>query len=179
MPRASMLSHRNWLAVLASLGATLLATPAHAFERQWHLGGGAGVVWPPAAYSLGPALSAHAAYGLSDVFDLRLEVLASRHGRDGWPSASLLSGAGGIAYKLDIIEWVPYAGLMAGYAWSDPDLPAAEGPHRAPLLGLLVGVDYGFSRSFGLGVAVREDLLLTSGRSQGAALLRAEYRWGW
>jgi len=171
-----LLSKRFWL-VLAGLLCS--SSPALAFERQWHLGGGGGVVLPPGDYSTGPAVGAHLAYGLSDVFDLRLELLGSRHTHDVTPTATVLSGAAGIAYKLDIIEWVPYAGALAGYTWSDPDLPSDDGPHRSPTVGFILGVDYGFSRSFGIGAAFREDLLLSGGGAQGAFLLRAEYRWGW
>src|SRR5687768_9873032 len=138
MPKSSTF----WLVLAALLGSS---SPALAFERQWHVGAGGGVVLPPGEYSVGPALAAH--------------------------GASVLSGAAGIAYKLDIIEWVPYGGVLAGYTWSDPDLPSELGPHRSPTLGFILGVDYGFSRNFGVGVAFREDFLLSGGGMQGAFLL--------
>jgi hypothetical protein len=180
MPRASMRSWlRYWLLLPALLALSTISGSAQAFERQWHLGASAGAVSPAGKYSLGPAVGAYGAYGISDVFDLRLELLGSRHTRDAMPDAAVLSGAAGIAYKLDIIEWVPYGGLLAGYTWSSEELPSSEGPHRSPTVGFILGVDYGFSRSFGVGLAFREDLLLQGGNAQGALLLRGEYRWGW
>ena len=50
---------------LALLGA---APQAHAFEREWHVGAGAGAT-SGNGLKLSPALAAYAAYGLSDVFD--------------------------------------------------------------------------------------------------------------
>ena len=173
-------AHRLKLTLLTCALALSTSNVAFAFERQWHLGGGAGVVLPPGEYSLGPALGAHAAYGISDVFDVRLELQGSRHSADGAPTINVLSGAAGLAYKLDIIEWVPYGGLLAGYSYADVEVtPADAGPQSSPTLGLIAGIDYGLSRSFGLGAAFREDFLLTEGLMQSTFLLRAEHRWGW
>ncbi|HEX7451062.1 MAG TPA: hypothetical protein VF294_02190, partial [Polyangiaceae bacterium] len=58
----------------------LLPKRAHAFEREWHVGGGLGATAYPHYYSVGPALGVNAAYGISDVFDLKLELLGSYHG---------------------------------------------------------------------------------------------------
>ncbi|HEV8248263.1 MAG TPA: hypothetical protein VGP93_20950 [Polyangiaceae bacterium] len=167
-------------ALVAFVSCLLWVHEAHAFERQWHLGGGAGVAFPPGGYSLGPALGAHAAYGISDVFDLRLELVGARHAKSGEPSANVFSGAFGIAYKLDVIEWVPYFGVLAGYQLVRPEPdPSGDLPGNSPSVGLIGGLDYGFSRSFGLGVCYRQDLLLSGGATSGLLLLRAEYRWGW
>src|SRR5688572_24742899 len=66
---------------LASIAATAcLAAPARAFEREWHVGGGFGMGAPSSGYNAGPAVGIHGAYGISDVFDVRLEVLASGNG---------------------------------------------------------------------------------------------------
>ncbi len=68
--------------VFSFAAALLLLSPkrAHAFEREWHVGGGLGATVYPHYYSTGPALGLNAAYGISDVFDLKLELLGSYHG---------------------------------------------------------------------------------------------------
>ncbi len=172
---------RPWPAVLLALIASVTwSKTAHAFERQWHLGAAGGVVWPPPAYDVGPAFGAYAAYGISDVFDLKLELVASHHGRGDADAVNPISVAGGIAYKLDVITWIPYFGLLGGYQFALPAPAASDDPLRSsPLVGFFGGLDYGFSRSFGLGLSYREDLLLASGSFSGILLLRAEYRWGW
>jgi hypothetical protein len=177
MARASMLhSPRFWL----TLGLCLLSSsPALAFEREWHLGAGAGVAFPPGEYAMGPELAVHGAYGVSDVFDIRLELAGAKHAHDVLPDATVLSGAAGLAYKLDIIEWVPYGGVLAGYLWSDQDPLVLDGLAPSVTLGLIVGLDYGFSRHFALGIAYREDFMLRDGSAYGSLFLRGEYRWGW
>jgi hypothetical protein len=87
----------------------------------------------------------------------------------------------GLCYKLDVLSWIPWAGVYAGYMGF---LDAA--PETFPFLrhdaalGLGAGLDYAFSRKLGFGITLRADSAL--GRSQAQtldALLRAEYRWGW
>lgn len=163
-------------------GLALLGTPrtARAFERQWHLGAGAGVT-NGSGLALSPAVSAYAAYGISDVFDVRAELTARGYelGRDRDPHA--LSAAAGLAYKLDVLRWVPWAGVYLGYVGFLEE-PRAELPfsrHDAAI-GLGLGLDYGFSRELGLGVTLRyDDALTRTGSSNFDGLLRAEYRWGW
>lgn len=163
-----------------SLGAGIAPRPAHAFERQWHLGGGAGVA-TGAGLSLSPAVAAYAAYGLSDVFDARVELTARGYdfGADSHPNA--LSAMAGVAYKLDVLRWVPWAGVYAGYlAFLDAPPATSEFKQRDAALGLGLGLDYAFSRNVGAGVTLRFDQALTrSSASSFDALLRVEYRWGW
>lgn len=169
-------------AVGLGLGLLLSSTArsAAAFERQWHLGGGAGVS-KGNGLSLSPAVGLYAAYGISDVFDVRLELTARGYhwGADQNPNA--LSGLVGLAYKLDVLSWVPWAGVYAGYQAFDAE-PRAElsfERHDA-VLGLGLGLDYGWSRSFGLGLTLHFDnALRRADATTFDALLRAEYRWGW
>jgi hypothetical protein len=168
------------LGVGLSLALCGAARSAQAFEREWHLGAGAGVS-NGQGLKLSPALAAYAAYGLSDVFDVRLELTARGYhvGSDQNPNA--LSGMLGVAYKLDVLRWVPWAGVYAGYLAFLGAPPAALAfKQRDIALGLGVGLDYGISRQLGVGVTLRfDDALTRSGASTFDALLRAEYRWGW
>ena len=153
---------------------------ACAFEREWHLGAGAGVS-NGSGLKLSPAVAAYAAYGLSDVFDARLELTARGYHIGSEQDPHALSAMLGLAYKVDVLRWVPWAGVYAGYL-ACLDAPRAEltFKQRDIALGFGVGLDYGISRKLGVGVTLRFDEAL--GRSSTDtfdALLRAEYRWGW
>jgi len=181
-----MLSHKRcskrfWPVLLLAAGSVwLVPRSAQAFEREWHLGAGLGGALPSGGYELGPALEAYAAYGISDVFDVRLELAGSRHGFEEAPSVNVFSGAAGLAYKIDIIQWVPWFGVMGGYylkgSGSDPlgDLPG-----DAPSVGVNVGIDYTLTREIGLGLSFREDFMLVDGGNMSLLFLRGEYRFGW
>jgi hypothetical protein len=176
--------NRSWLrpvlvvTVIGLLG--LLPDEARAFEREWHLGGGAGVAIPSGEYDLGPALGLYAAYGISDVFDLRLEFAGSRHGVAQGDEINLVSGALGLVYKIDIIQWVPWIGATGGYYVATPKpLPLAGLPESSFAGGLTAGIDYALTRSVGLGASFREDFLLDEGTNVTLLFFRGEYRFGW
>ncbi|MEO8904687.1 MAG: outer membrane beta-barrel protein [Polyangiaceae bacterium] len=168
------------------VAATLLPRHAQAFEREWHLGGGVGLTAYPHDYSAGPALGINAAYGISDVFDLKLELLGSYHGYSPSPKvptehAQPYSAIVGLSYKLDVLQWVPYGALLVGYQHIGGALPLGEPFRRDDILGSFVlGLDYEVTREFGLGASLRTDIRLSS-PSNGEAftpMLRAEYHWG-
>ena len=127
--------------------------------------------------------AAYAAYGLSDVFDARLEVTARgyhyRAGEEQNPNA--LSAMVGVAYKLDVLRWVPWAGVYAGYlGFLDAPRAGLAFKRHDAALGLGLGLDYGISRKLGVGVTLRFDNALVNADARNFdALLRAEYRWGW
>ena len=179
-PRLSNARHQK-LALLGGLAALLIPARAHGFDAQWHAGAGlGGVNASPASLGLGVGVNAYASYGLNDMFDLKLDFAASSH-------ALTLSGNQerhgiydvvlGLSYKIDIIEWIPYFGIGAGYMFSD--LPQGVGiePNDI-LLGGMIGLDYAMSREFGIGIANRLHAAVRGG-SLVDLFLRAEYRWGW
>ena len=172
-----------WLAA-----AWLVFSPkrAHAFEREWHVGGGLGLTAYPLYYSAGPALGMNAAYGISDVFDFKLELLGSYHGyttdsHRPTDHAEPFSAAVGLSYKLDVLQWIPYAAVLVGFQSIPGRLPAGDPFRRNDALGaLVIGLDYAMTRNFGLGASFRTDLPLSS-PSNGESftpMLRAEYHWG-
>jgi hypothetical protein len=118
---------------------------------------------------------------LSDVFDARLELTARGYhiGKEQNPNA--LSAMAGLAYKLDVLRWVPWGAVYAGYLqFLDTPRQDLVFKKRDAALGLGVGLDYAFSRDWGAGVTVRFDSALAdSSASSFDAFLRAEYRWGW
>lgn len=153
---------------------------AHAFEREWHLGGGAGVA-KGNGLQLGPALGAYAAYGISDVFDARVELTARGYHLGSEQNPNALSAMAGLAYKLDVLRWVPWAGVYVGYVrFLEPPRASLSFKQSDVALGLGLGLDYAFFRNFGLGVSLHfDDALTHADASTFDALLRAEYRWGW
>jgi len=181
--------------VLAALANLLVFTrPARAFEREWHIGGGVGFAsLPETDYATGVAAGIHAAYGLSDMFDLRLELMASRHTYPPievpfTPAALLLSAAAGPAYKLDVGDWIPYAALLVGYYAFLGNSPSVLGletpPDQSPGASVALGLDWGPLPHLGLGLQIRFHELffdLPSSLEQTSAfslLLRAEWRFG-
>jgi hypothetical protein len=172
---------------LATLAAALLyPSAAQAYERQWHAGISLGYSYlatEAPLHGLGGAL--HVTYGINDMFNamVQLDVTAD-------PSGSLLVGSAsaGIGYVVDILQVVPYVGVMLG----GYDLWTTSGPCGADLqpschsgrLGASIpfGLDYTVTRSFNIGIAGRYHLLFLGPRTIDqmiTAYARAEYVWGY
>jgi len=174
------------LGLLCSVAAWLAPSRAQAFEREWHVGGGVGLTAYPKYYGAGPSLGLNAGYGISDVFDLKLELLGSSHTYQATAQSpsergEAYSGAAGLSYKVDILQWIPYGAALVGFQHIAGRLPASE-PFRRndALLVLVIGVDYAATRNFGLGLSLRTNFLLsTLGEGEAfTTMLRAEYHWG-
>jgi len=175
--------HAKALLLLGSLLSGLTWTEhVLAFEDVWHAGGGLGAVNASASdVGLGIGANAYAAYGLSDMFDLKLDLAASSHAVEVVSGASeryrVLTATLGAAYKIDIIEWIPYFGVHAGYMTSDlPEWIDMEA--HGFLIGGMIGLDYAVTRSFGVGIVNRLHWPI-EGSSLVDLFIRAEHRWGW
>jgi hypothetical protein len=170
--------HRALVSFLALVAAASTASVTEAFEREWRVGGGAGIATLDDA-GLGPSVDVHAAYGLTDMFDVNLDMLGSRHRGDA--STDVFSASLGAAYKIDILEWIPYVVVEAGayHYGGDPGPNGEEGLVPGASIGL--GLDYLVSRSFSLGLMLRQHTSFSDGLSFPylSANLRADYRWGW
>ena len=202
MPARSRPSRsRRGVAWVGALLALSTASPAaQAFERQWHLGGGLGLGGfgkvegssvPLSGEGLKlPMVGAHAGYGISDVFDVRLELTWGLHSLDGSPEVvdpeleqtHVVSAATGLAYKLDVIEWIPYLGLLVGYyGYCGGPALGSDGlePGGGSDLGasLILGLDHALSRDVAVGVQLRYHRLL-AGEDYFTAQLRVEHTWG-
>lgn len=172
--------------LLASLSIFVIlcstASGALAFERQWHAGvdvGLAGVSWNDEVRG-GYGGGLHLAYGLTDSYNLLLEVGGSSHPLEaGQPALDVAHGAFGMAYTLDVISWVPYMGLLVGgYRFAGAELEEAD--HRLGFQGAL-GLDYRPSRSWAVGLQLRyhtfsDDPLSTHYMT---SFGRFELLWGW
>ena len=120
------------VALALAVCASSLARPAAAYERQWHVGGELGYAMAgfPSGAASGFVGGAHLGYGLNDSFNLRVDLDISGFGvtdalaegealpPEGLSShlATLWHGGVGVEYVVDILEWVPYAGLTLGFA---------------------------------------------------------------
>lgn len=173
----------------AAFGLTIaLFAPreARAFERQFHIGAEAGY----AALVNGAGATLHGfgggvrlTYGVSDtvnalaIVDVSVHPATTYHGLpvDG---QVLAGGALGLAYVVDILQWIPWVGATAGAYYSAG--PTDSGPRLA--LGIPFGLDYQLSRSIVLGAAGEYKLFLldpTGAEHRISAFLRAEYIWGY
>jgi hypothetical protein len=105
--------------------------------------------------ALGPAVNAYAAYGLDDMFDVKLDFAASNHAFEVVPGTSdrrsIYTTTLGISYKLDVLEWIPYFGAHLGWLYSNlPD--GLDMGTEGWVVGGMLGLDYAMTPSFGLGV---------------------------
>lgn len=194
-------------ALAASLFAAALLTSSRseAFEHQWHVGGSLAYTAlmgeQQTRHGLGGGL--HLTYGLSDAINLMATVNVSGHfGRLGEepvdesgkptgpavpvPAVVLATGAAGVSYVVDVLQWVPYVGALVGVADvidTSGTCVAAGAPCNSLRLNLEVpfGLDYSISRSVAVGVGGRYQMLLGGpGIEHGlTGLLRAEYVWGY
>ena len=168
------------VAIAAALCAVAVPRSAGAFERQWHIGVAGGIATLKGAEAA-PVLGLHGAYGLSDMFDVDVELAGSRHGET--PRTTVLSAAGGLAYKIDIFDWVPYVTLLGGYY----SFGGARGPNglSGGEFGTSVGfgLDYVASRHVAVGGQLRGHAFFTGPSFPWfpyfTAMLQGEYRWGW
>ncbi len=147
------------------LGSTRTAS---ATEHQWFLGGSAGYGFIDERYRWydGAAGFVQGRYGLTDAFDLQLEVSTAYY-----PKAfQLVPGArAGMTYAIDISRWIPEIGALFGFddVWtlSCPsttlDLGKVAPPVRPcghdlhPSLVIPASLEFRVTRHFALGAQFR------------------------
>ena len=187
---------RQRVSVLAagavSLAIASASSSAGAVEREHHLGldagGGLLVIGNKSTKDLGGSLGAHYTYGLNDTFNLMVEASYSLVALDQTadskktPStypAWLANADVGIGYVFDVLQWVPYAGLLVGgYGLSGGTIPGVK---FLPGAAIALGLDYRLNPALSVGVAVRQHLVSETSTypSFTQALARVEYTWGW
>jgi outer membrane protein with beta-barrel domain len=185
-------STRRGTALAVAAAVLTLASSAFAVEREDHLGvdlgGSALIIADKSSADIGPALGAHWAYGLSDAFNLMVE--------GGWSIASLRDKPGpkipsdrpawianadvGVGYVFDVLQWVPYAGLLVGgEALSGGTLPRGK---FFPNAVVALGLDYRLSPRLAVGAALRQQFTALESSTYPSftqAFARLEYTWGW
>jgi hypothetical protein len=183
-------------AALVGSGVVLLglasAPSARALEREHHLGfdagGGLLVIGNKSTNDLGASVGAHYSYGLNDEFNLMVEAsyslvalgqtADSRKTPETYP-ASLATADVGVGYVFDVLQWVPYAGvLVGGYALSGGTVPDVK---LLPGVEVALGLDYRLTPTLAIGIAARQHLMSETSTypSFTQLLLRIETVWGW
>ena len=154
--------------IAAALAALALGERrARAVERESALGADAGpailIVSGKGSPDVGATVGVHYTYGLSDAFNLVANagwslVALGETGSDATRPSSLINVNAGLAYVLDVLQWVPWASLeLGGYALQGGTIPGAK-LEAGAAIGL--GLDYRVTRSWSLGVVVHQHLLL-------------------
>jgi len=179
--------------VLACMCLMVLVPTRHAqaAARQWQAGARLGIAWLDGP-GLGPSADAYLRHGLSDSFDLELQVLTSLHpfppaSDPVQPVGSAPSDRGwalglgpGVLYRWDVLRMIPFAGVGLGiYEWGGVD---AE----------LNRAQFGGSARLGLDYLLTRDVVLSVQTSAHAAWsddgvtipwfqlgLGAAHAWGW
>jgi hypothetical protein len=176
------LSFRRFAALFAASAAFAVAVlgtrSARATEQEWRAGGRAGIA-VLSKTGVEPALGLHGAYGINDIFDATVEVLGSHHVSGS--GTDVLSASAGIAYKIDVFQWIPYVALLGGW-YGYGGAPGPHGEHGSEFgASIQLGVDYLVMRELSLGADVRWHASFHDGFSVPlfTTTLGAEYRWGW
>lgn len=141
------------LALLSLLAVLVLfAAPARAYEDQASVGGGVG-------YRLGAGRLARHGLALGMTFGRGIDEVWTLRGR--LTHAEMPSKTSGVErivgvdvdliYLVDVLQWVPYAGVGAGGVLAGGDGRLAPGG----AVHLLVGVDYLYSRTWVWGAELR------------------------
>jgi hypothetical protein len=175
-------------ALVAAVAAMLVPSGAAAYERQWHLGADLGYALQGDSSGLHNGLGGgvHLAYGLNDSFNAMVDVDATYHPKNKVVLGSATVGAG---YVFDVLQWVPYIGLMVGGydvfdtsgACGGATQPRCAATHFGAAIPL--GVDYQLSRSVAIGGQAKYNFLFLGGAETPVQYLtifaRVEYIWGY
>lgn len=181
------------LAAAVASTVVFASSTSSAVERQHHVGIAPQlsvlVIDDKSTASVGGGLALHYTYGVNDTFNLVVEASSSavaRNQQQDTPETprtrpgGVDHGAFGVGYVIDVLQWVPYLCVLGGvYRLYDGTLPETL---FLPGLSVGAGLDYQLSRSFAIGLAAREHLMLSKLQtypSYTTVLLRGEYMWGW
>jgi outer membrane protein W len=181
------------VASLATVSAlSVLPGTAFALEHQHHIGLDPSLamlkVDDKSSISSGAGLGVHYTYGINDQFNLMVEAngsIVARNQQQDMPEsphtrpAEVDHGLIGVGYVIDVLQWVPYFGLLTGgYRLAGGTLDKTLFVYGGALQ---VGLDYQFTRHWALGVAAQQHLLFTKMStypSYTTGMLRLEYMWG-
>jgi hypothetical protein len=169
----------SWLLGAAAFWLLALG-PSHAlaFEREWHAGAKGGLAFQPGR-DTGWGVGAHGAYGLSDMFDAELELFLTQNAADQDQTARVFAATAGVAYKIDIVRWIPYFGLLGGYYdfWG---VPGPNGETKTVGMAAQIGLDFLLMREVALSLDYRPHVSFVDGPNipLQTLMLGVEYRWG-
>lgn len=175
------------------LALFLSASSAAAVEKQHHVGASVQLatltIDDKSTQSSGAGVMLHYTYGMSDTWNLMVEASSSvvaLHQNQDTPDtprtrpSGVDQGGVGVGYVIDVLRWVPYLSLLGGAYRLHGGTLAQDLWLAGVSAG--AGLDYQLSRSFAVGIGVREHLMLSklgTYPSYFTAFLRGEYMWGW
>jgi hypothetical protein len=190
------------LLVVTTVLPLAFARGAGAVEREHQLGVNIGVpmltISDKPSPDFGAAFGIHYGYGITDQFNLLVEVQYALLSL-GTPAAPMsMSGSAppstpmptndpsqmwnadiGLTYVLDVLRWVPYFGALAGgYLLNGGGLP---GSLILPGGEIVVGLDYLVTPKWAVGGEFSEHFLFTDMgvyTSYSTFFARTEFRWG-
>ncbi len=165
------------------------AREAGAVEQEHQLGVDVGLpmltIADKATPDIGAAFGVHYGYGITDQFNLLVELQYGLLALNVFPNdppthpAQLWNADIGVTYVLDVLRWVPYFGALAGgYMLNGGTLP---GTLVLPGGDIVVGLDYLVTPRWAVGFEVSEHFLFTDMSlytSYSTAFARTEFRWG-
>lgn len=176
---------------LVAFAVASYATPAEAIEREHHVGLDAGLsmlkIDDKSTLSVCCGFGGHYVYGLSDAFNFMAEgafsiVSFKEDMTDKTPHTrptTVSHVAAGVGYVLDVLSYVPYAGLLVGgYALGGGTLDTTL---YLPGFEIALGLDYKLTRKWTVGLAVRQTAFLAKTSTYPSytnAFMRFEYVWG-
>jgi len=163
----------------AAFGLVVLGpSRAAAFGDQLHTGVKGGLAMQKDR-DLGWGVGAHAAYGLSDMFDAEVELLLTENVAVQDLKTRVLAATAGIAYKVDILRWIPYVGILGGY-YDYGGVPGPNGETKAGGAALQIGLDFLMTRELALSFDFRSHFSFKEEfySPMQTVMLGAEYRWG-
>jgi hypothetical protein len=160
-----------WLLALASSSAS-------AYGNEWHAGAKGGLAMQQDR-DLGWGVGVHGAYGLSDMFDAELELFLTENKATEEQTARVFAATAGIAYKVDILRWIPYVGVLGGY-YDFGGVPGPHGETKAVGAALQVGLDFLMTRDVALSFDFRSHFSFKEEfySPMQTVMLGVEYRWG-
>lgn len=168
------------LALLAFATVTFLGHAAEAQEEQIHIGAQFGYASATfidqAPDGLGGGL--YFSYGITDAVNLRLQLDVTRFTRLDGRYALVWNLSGGATYVIDILDWVPYVGAMAGVV----DTLIENEPHNLlPAVEVPFGLGYRLLDNLTIGIEGRYRIFLApnvaSPSSNLFAFGNAEFVW--
>lgn len=113
-----------------------LASSTQAQEKRFRLGltGGYSSLATVGTPADGFGATVLSTYGINDAINLRVEGELHQFALPGLGnSITMLGGSLGAEYLLDVLDWIPYAGLVAGISYSSLRYGSATGQLAATL----------------------------------------------
>jgi len=183
---------KAFLVATVPLAGFLLVAPAHAVERESHLGFGGGLsilsVADKSSTDVGGGLGVFYTYGLTDQWNLLVQggislVSTSEPADANTPRTrpyTVSNLSAGIGYVFDVLSWVPYVGVLAGgYMMNGGTI---DGAHFLPGASVALGLDYKLNRKLAVGIAGRQHFFFTEMSTYPSftdVFAKVEYSWGW